>query len=151
MKTSTVLGILLVCSMTLNYWLWREYDERGELAECFATRGFEPQGYIDDAQAREFMAAYKDSLTAPDTTLGGIITRSAFDEILCTADCNAISYTFATDVSGRTGPGGNGVFVIFSGLNVKYDEETKKIIDYKDLGIKKYITQHWCPPTCNPY
>jgi hypothetical protein len=139
MKTTTVLGILLIGSLTLNYFLYRETQKDDDIVPvdmtCSATNGFETQVSISNDEARGFISEYKSTLTDPDSILGGIITRSALDSIMCTPDCNAISYSFARDSIGKTGPSGNGVFVIFSGLNVTYDEQSQTIREYKDLGI----------------
>jgi hypothetical protein len=153
MEAKTGLAILLIGSVGLNIYLWATCDSGSTPppgTECHITPGFELPVEISGDQALRYSDEYKEALRDEDKTLGGIITRSAFDAILCTEKCNAISYTFCRDGSGETGPEGNGVFVVYKGVNVTLDEESGRIT-IEDIGTKNYIGGYWCPPSCSPY
>jgi len=140
----TLLGILLAGSVILNIWFWYS-DDLGS-TDCYVTPGFQEPETITEESARGDAEIYKSTLSDGDSITGGIITRSAFDELLCTEKCNGISYTLARtrDSDGKL----SGVFVIYNGVNVEYDESSRKIITVTGLGTQYYTTRHWCPPTC---
>lgn len=146
MKTSTILGALLIVSVAVNVYLWR--DKSDQITTCYSTPGFEKPTTISKDESISFVEQYRSSLTEPDIITGGLITRSSLDEIMCTKDCNAIVYSFGRDSLGNTGPAGNGVFTILSGVKVDYNAETNTIEKVTDLGIHKYVPKNWCPPTC---
>ena len=149
MEKTTVLSLLLTGSIILNVILWFLRDPMS--AECYATSGFEAPTTISATQAQEYLEAYRQTLEPPQVITGGIITRSAFDEMMCREKCNAISYSFALDASRGTGPGDAGIFMIASGVNVTYDEAARRITSVNNIGSSYYITRHWCPPSCMPF
>ena len=144
-----VLAVVLTGSVILNVYLWW-YDDP-TLAECFATPGYMIPETIDQARAKELIDIYKENLVDPDSTTGAIITRSAFDEMMCLKDCNAIAFMFAMDPDGAVGPGGKGTFVIFKGVKVDYDAHGNSIRSVDDIGSAYYLTHNWCPPSCMSY
>jgi hypothetical protein len=139
----------LTLSVILNIIFW--YKLTPGKTDCFATSGYEEPLKINKDEAIRYTDEYKGSLVSPDTTLGCIITRSAFDEMMCLENCNAISIMFAKDASGSTGPGGNGTFVIFAGAQVEVDPETRAIREVRNIGSDYYLPHNWCPPSCLPF
>ena len=140
-KLAIALAVLLAGSVVLNVMFW--YDSNLENTDCFVTAGFEEPERIEPGVAREYAEMY--SSTVPDgDNLGGIITRSAFDELLCVENCNAINYTFGRmkDKDGRLSK----IFVMFNGVNVVTENGT--ITEIKNLDTPFFMTRHWCPPTC---
>lgn len=148
-KSEKYLTAGLTVSVILNIIFW--YKKSPETTDCFATSGYEAPLKINKEDAIRFTDEYKESLVSPDTTLGCIITRSAFDEMMCLENCNAISIMFAKDASGSTGPGGNGTFIICAGAQVEFDPETKTIREVSNIGSEYYLTHNWCPPSCLPF
>jgi hypothetical protein len=146
MRPATVLSILLTGSVILNVILWWKDDPESET--CFATSGFKTPTAISSDDASRYYNEYVTSLIPPDTITGGVITRSALDEMLCLKDCNAIAYSLARDASGTVGGDNKGAFVILQGVNVEYDAESKLIKKVTGVGSSYYVTSHWCPPTC---
>jgi len=146
MKTSTLLSLLLTVSVVTNIWFW--YNKKTGMTDCYVTAGFEAPVRVNPDRASGYAREYSTSLPPADKTLGGVITRSAFDELMCKENCNAIGYTFARDSSGDMGGDKTGVFVILTGLSVAVDPETQEIKEVKSLGEPYFITRHWCPPTC---
>ena len=116
--------------------------------ECFETTGFEEARTLQPASAKNYADEYRNSLNLPDSITGGIITRAAFDSLLCDSAVNAIAYVLAKDNSGSVGPGGNGVFMFFTGVNVVLSSSSDSIEAVKNLKLPIYAPQHWCPPTC---
>ena len=152
METKTVLTILLVGSIGLNIYCY--FNREGELVpnpDCVITEGFDTPKEISEEDAQRFSAEYKISLPDNDTTIGGIITRTALEEILCTSNCNAIAYSLARDESGSFGPAENGVFIVLTGVDVVLDPETRKITSVRRVDTNNYIGGYWCPPSCVPY
>ena len=97
-----------------------------------------------------FIDQYRESLPESDTILGGIITRTVFDDFLCSPECNAIVYSLARDADAGIGPPNSGVFTIFTAVNVEYDPDNRTIKAVKDLGMERYVPRNWCPPSCIP-
>ncbi len=151
MKTSAVIfGGILVASVAMNAYLYKQLNDSNNTTTCFRTTGFDSPTTISDAESSDYVNQYKLSLPESDPVLGAIITRTSIDEILCTKDCNAIAYTLGRDSIARTGPEGNGVFAIITGVHVDYDVASHTITRVSDLGIKRYIPRYWCPPSCLP-
>lgn len=150
MRYSVVVTLLLIASASFNVYYWTGERDEAPDSECHITDGFNTPVSIDDEAAAMFEAEYAGSIGAEEKTLGGIITRSAFDAMMCTESCNAIGYMLARDKSGATGPSDNGVFVVFTGLNVKYDPETNEIKEVTKLSTPNFIAGYWCPPSCTP-
>ena len=148
MKTnSLVLGGLLLVSIATNVYLWSNKGPTPPVT-CYSTPGFDRPVTISKDEATGYLHQYSMSLPESDKTLGAIITRSSLDEILCTKDCNAIAYGFGRDSMETSGPAGNGVFVILTGVKVDYNSDTHTIERVTELGIKRYMPRNWCPPTC---
>ncbi|MBL0341466.1 MAG: hypothetical protein IPP71_11300 [Bacteroidetes bacterium] len=151
MKTNNlVFGGILMISVATNIYLWLDRKNPTPPNLCNSTIGYDRPTIISKDDASGYMNQYRMSLTGRDTILGGIITRSSFDEILCTKDCNAIAYSLGRDSTATDGPNSDGVFIIFSGVKVDFDTETQTIESVNDLGINKYVPRNWCPPSCMP-
>jgi len=151
MKTTTVLVILLVASVAINIYQYSRYDFNNNPPppDCLQTEGFGEPIKISYDEAAAFHKEYVDSLVRPDSTTGGIISKKAFSEMFCQQNCNAVAYSFAKDSSGKTGPLANGVFVIFEGVFVEYDQASDSIRAVNEIpGSIKYRGGKWCPPTC---
>ncbi len=148
-KTEKGLAICLTGSIILNVFLWWYSDPKS--ADCFVTSGYMIPAKIDKGLVTRYVDNYRVSMTSPDSTLGGIITRSAFDEMMCLKNCNAIAFVLAKDSSGTDGPGALGTFVIFQGVEVDYDEATRTIRSVNEIGSAYYLTHNWCPPSCMAY
>ncbi len=150
MRYSTIATLLLIASVTFNIYLWTGDREEAPDPECHVTPGFNTPVEIDDEVAARFAEEFAGSLGPDEKTVGGIISRSAFDAMLCAKECNAIGYVLSRDKSGTTGPGDNGVFVVFRGLHVKYDTDSNEIIEIRKLNTPNFIGGYWCPPSCTP-
>lgn len=151
MKTSIILFLLLIVSLVFCYYFYSELEKtKMDLVGtvCFSTAGFEEARIIPPSDAKSFAAEYKNTLSAPDSITGGIISRAAFDSLLCDSAVNAIAYVLAKDSTGTTGPGGNGVFLFLTGVNVTVNPTSGTIENVKPLKLPFYTPQHWCPPTC---
>jgi|SRR5688572_9295331 len=146
MKTSTTLALFLAGSVILNAYLY--FKDPGTMC-CPPIPGFETPRTISNSEARGFINEYKDRLKEPEIINGGVITRKAFDDMLCIEGCNAITYSFAWDKTGETGPGERGVFLIVSGAKVTMEADGT-IASVDNIGSAYYITKHWCPPSCMP-
>jgi len=149
MKTTTTLSLLLTLSVVLNIIFW--WKDRPTETECYVTPGYQAPRILTTEEASAYAAEYRESLVDPEIITGGVITRSAFDAMMCLKDCNAIAYSFALDSKGTNGPGDKGVFVILSGAKVVYDDEKKEITSVDKIGSPLYYTRNWCPPSCLPW
>lgn len=139
-KISVFLAVILAGSVILNVIFW--YNSDTQNTDCFVTAGFEPPEPVEKELARQYLENYQSTMREGDN-LGGIITRSAFDELMCVEKCNAISYTFGRmpDKEGKL----SGLFVIYNGV---YVEEDAAGIKVNDLNMPFFMSRHWCPPTC---
>ena len=140
-KIAIGLAVLLAGSVILNVMFW--YNDDMQNQDCYVTSGFEEPVPLDQSVAQEYATLYKN--TVPDgDNLGGIITRSAFDQLLCVEKCNAVNYTFGMmkEPDGRNSK----IFVMFNGVNV--ETENGVITKVNSLGTPFFMTRHWCPPTC---
>lgn len=146
MKIIPVLTSCLIISVAYN--VYQFVDTNPDPITCPTQPGFGETRHLSAEDARVFIEQYQRSLQGEDITWGGIITRKSFDDILCTKECNAIAYEFARDNTGKTGPPGNGVFTFFTAVNVQY--ENGNITTVRDLGLDRYFTRNWCPPSCIP-
>ncbi len=145
MKTSNIIGILLLGSLALNVYFY--LDRGASEPECPAEPGFEVPVELTEDEAIMYTDNFKNILESNDTIEGGIVTRSAFEEMMCNPGCNAISYSFAIDPSGEVGPPDGGIFVVFAGVKATENPETGALIIDK-TGSKYYYTRRWCPPSC---
>lgn len=153
MKTSAFLSIALLGTIILCYYLYSELEKiKLEIVTdtCRTTAGFEAPIDIPPSDTGFYANQYRGTLVDPDSITGGIISRAAFDSLLCDPDVNAISYTLARRGRGTFGPGGNGVFMFFTGVHVHYDASSSTIERVDRLDLPLYTLQHWCPPTCVP-
>lgn len=150
MRYSTIVTLLLIASVSFNVYFWTGDREEAPDPECHITPGFHTPVEINDEAAARFAEEYAATLGTDEKTVGGIITRSAFDAMLCTEECNAVGYMLCRDNSGGTGPGDKGVFVVFRGLNVKFDPESNEIKEVRKLSTPNFIGGYWCPPSCTP-
>lgn len=150
MRYSTIVTLLLIGSVSFNIYYWTGEREDAPDPECHITGPFADPKSISDDEAARFSEEYMGSLGTDEKTIGGIISRAAFDAMLCTEECNAVGYMLSRDKEGSTGPSDNGVFVVFRGLNVKYDPETKEITEVRKLHTPNFIGGYWCPPSCTP-
>lgn len=151
MKVSAILFMLLLVSMIYSYYLYTELEKTKLVltdTTCFKDFGFGEARTISEDQAKSFSIEYKRTLTDPDSITGGLITRAAFDSLLCDSAVNGIAYFLARDTTGTIGPGGNGVFLFLTGVNVTVEGSTGAVESVKTLDLPLYIPQHWCPPTC---
>jgi len=156
-----ILLILLLVSATGNIYQYYECKETeappaGAEATviaaptgCIVTNGFAEPFDIDLDHAKLCTDQYKESLKSPDSTLGGVISRAAFDSLFCMDKCNGIAYSFARDNSGTAGPGASGVFIIFKGVNVEYNDASREITAVHNLpDAVLYRPGNWCPLNC---
>ena len=115
---------------------------------CFAQenpKGYEPPTSIPDEEAFGYANHFKTVHGQNGTPIsGGVITREALDLILKTSNCNAVTYKFGIDPSGKIAPA-NSIFVILSGANVT---ETNGVLTVTEIGATKYRGNDWCPPNC---
>jgi len=146
MKTVPILTSCLIISVAYNVYQFIN-TKPPEPITCPTLPGFGETRLLSKDEAEMFINQYRMSLKDPDDIIGGVITRTAFDEILCTKSCNSIAYSFARDSSGETGPANNGVFAIFSGVNVIDENGTIRVTD---LSTELYVPRNWCPPSCIP-
>jgi hypothetical protein len=152
MKTTHVLTFLLVVSLAYNayqYTMYKALSIDEVPGVCIKTDPYNTAITIERDAAREFYTEFTTSLTSPDSITGGVISRAAFDEMFCMEKCNGLTYSFARDKSGKTGPGGNGIFIIFQGANIEYDYTGDSIkAVYAIDGAKMYRSGNWCPLNC---
>lgn len=146
MKICYIIGVLLAGSIILNIYLYSNGDFA--VTECVTTEAFSPPVTITTEAAKSYFEQYRDALISPDSITGGVITRAAFDEMLCVDKCNGITYTLARDASGTTGLPEKAVFIILQPAFIEYDTDNRKILSVTPVNDSKYIAGNWCPPSC---
>jgi hypothetical protein len=149
MKSNAILGILLIGSLTLNVFYYFESKEEHDgsgVDKCVSTPGYEVASTLSNEELRSLTDQYKSSLPTGKETWGGIVTRTAIDEIFCPDSVNALVFYLAKDSTCRFGPADTGTFVIFTGGFAESDGTGNyRVID---KGIKNYYPRQWCPPSC---
>ncbi len=152
MKTNIVLTILLLCSLGFNgyqYSMYKASDIEEVSGTCIKTEPYNTAITIERDEARVYHTEFTGSLISPDKTTGGVISRAAFDEMFCIEKCNGLTYSFARDSSGKTGPRDNGIFIIFQGANIEYNLDGDSITAVNAIdGAKMYRSGNWCPLNC---
>lgn len=149
MKIVPVLTSCLIISVAYNVYQFANPCPP-EPVTCPTLPGFGDTHTLSRDEAEGMINQYRMSSDNPELVIGGIITRSAFDQLMCNKDCNAIAYAFAIDSLGEIGPENRGIFPIITGVNVEYDESNNTIKKVTELNLERYVPRNWCPPSCIP-
>jgi hypothetical protein len=145
MKPIYVVCILLVLSASANIYYMVTDDK--DLENCISTGGYEEPTTITRDQAKLYADRYRETVD-PEAVRGGVISRSAFDSMLCMKDCNAIAYTISLDETGQVGPA-KGLFLTFTAI--KYTQQYGSDPIMEPVNSPFYVTRNWCPPSCIPW
>ena len=142
--TKVILGVIAAGSIILNILFW--YNPNLMNTNCYSTQGFQTPVKVGKVTAKRYADDYVNNPTTGPILTGGIITRSAFDEMMCIEGCNAISYTLGRerDAAGNL----TGIIVIFNGVNA---QNVGGRYVGNDIGTGFYISRNWCPPNCYPW
>ena len=108
-------------------------------------RGYEPPNPITDEEilkCNNYFIEVHDQGGIPIN--GGVITRDALDEILKTTNCNAITFKFCQDPTGKIASPQT-IFLVVSGAEVTKNGEDLTV---KEISAKRYYGNDWCPPSC---
>jgi hypothetical protein len=147
MKIVPILTSCLIISVAYNVYQFTKTTPPEPII-CPTLPGYGEVRRISKDEANGFINQYRMSSDNPELVLGGIITRTAFDDLLCTKSCNAIAYSFAIDSLGQVGPENRGTFPIFTAVNVEYDDSNNTIKRVNDLNIERSVPHNWCPTAC---
>jgi hypothetical protein len=130
-KITISVSLSLILTMAVNF-----------AGNAQSATGFASPNTITDADAYNYANQYK--TVKGGTVSGGVITKDALIQILNNTNCNAITYKFGMDPSGKIAPA-DAVFIILSGANVTEKDGQKTVTD---IGESKYTPNNWCPPSC---
>jgi len=113
--------------------------------QSMAQNGYEAPNPITDDDISKCSNYFIDVHDENGTPInGGVITREALDEILKTTKCNAITFKFCQDPTGKIA-NPQTIFLVISGADVT---KTGEDLTVKEIGAKRYYANDWCPPSC---